>query len=123
MYPHERSLVKRMEKMPFVLVGVNSDPKTDIQAAMKREQITWPFFWDGGNTNGPIAKQYKVRGWPTIYVLDHKGVIREKGVRGEAMDKAVDKLLEELEKEPPAEKSADKPADKPPATQPSKSKK
>ena len=48
MYPHERSLVKRMEKMPFVLVGVNSDPKKDILAAMKREQITWPFFWDGG---------------------------------------------------------------------------
>jgi hypothetical protein len=37
-----------------------------------------------------------VHGWPTIYVLDAKGVIRHKGVRGEAMDKAVDGLLAEL---------------------------
>ena len=101
MYPHERSLVKRMEKMPFVLLGVNSDPKTDIQAAMKREQITWPFFWDGGNTNGPIAKKYGVQSWPTIYVLDAKGVIRYKNVRGPKMDEAVETLLKEMGQTPP----------------------
>ena len=108
MYPHERSLVERLKDKPFVLLGVNSDPKQKILDAMKRENITWPFFWDGGNTNGPIAKQYGVRGWPTIYVLDHKGIIRAKGVRGEQMDQAVDKLLKELE------------AEQPPATQPSR---
>ena len=37
-----------------------------------------------------------MRGWPTIYVLDAKGVIRYKNVRGEAMDQAVDTLLAEL---------------------------
>ena len=101
MYPHERSLVKRMEKMPFVLLGVNSDPKKDIQAAMKREQITWPFFWDGGNTNGPIAKKYGVQSWPTIYVLDANGVIRYKNVRGPKMDEAVETLLKEMGQTPP----------------------
>ncbi len=48
MYPHERSLVKRMEKRPFVLLGVNSD---DDLAALKpvlaEERITWRSFWDG----------------------------------------------------------------------------
>ena len=29
-------------------------------------------------------------------MLDHKGVIRYKGVRGEAMDKAVNTLLKEM---------------------------
>ena len=101
MYPHERSLVKRMEKMPFVLLGVNSDPKKDIQAAMKREKITWPFFWDGGNTNGPIAKKYGVQSWPTIYVLDANGVIRYKNVRGPKMDEAVETLLKEMGQTPP----------------------
>jgi hypothetical protein len=36
---------------------------------------------------------------PTIYVLNAQGVIRYKGVRGEAMDKAVDVLLKEKEGE------------------------
>ena len=97
MYPHERSLVKRMKDKPFALLGINSDKKERVLEAIKRENITWPSWWDGGSTGGPIATRWNVRGWPTIYVLDHKGVIRYKGVRGEAMDKAVDALLAEME--------------------------
>ncbi|HEY1860277.1 MAG TPA: hypothetical protein VGG61_07980, partial [Gemmataceae bacterium] len=58
--------------------------------------ITWRSFWNGPEgTNGPISKKWNVHGWPTIYVLDQKGVIRYKNVRGEKMDEAVDKLLKE----------------------------
>ena|SRR5215207_9992695 len=99
MYPHERSLVKKMENKPFALLGINSDPKEKLREVMKKESITWPSWWDGGDTNGPIAKAWNVSGWPTIYILDHKGVIRFKGPRGEAMDKAVEQLLGEMEKE------------------------
>ena len=93
MYPHERSLVQSMQGKPFALIGVNSDKKDKVKAAMTRENITWSSFGDGGNTGGPIAKQYNVRSWPTIYVVDHRGVIRYKNVRGEKMDLAVNELL------------------------------
>ena len=98
MYPHERSLVKRLEGKPFALLGVNSDPKDRLRQAMKKENITWRSWWDGGNPGGPIATAWNVKGWPTTYVLDAKGVIRYKNVREKEMDKAVDTLLEELEK-------------------------
>jgi hypothetical protein len=98
MYPHERSLVKRLESKPFALIGINSDKdKDELKKAMEKEQITWRSFWDGGSTSGPIATKWTIRGWPTIYVLDDKGVIRKKNVRGHAMDKAVDELLKEME--------------------------
>lgn len=96
MYPHERSLVKRLQDKPFALIGVNSDPRKRVKAALKRENITWRSFWDGGNTSGPIATTWNVSGWPTIYILDHKGVIRYRDARGPAMDKVVDKLLAEM---------------------------
>ena len=97
MYPHERSLVKRLESEPFALIGVNSDgDREELKSVLKEKNITWRSFWDGGSTQGPIATRWNVRAWPTIYVLDHEGVIRYKGVRGEAMDKAVDQLLEEM---------------------------
>ena len=99
MYPHERSLVKKMENKPFALLGINSDPKEKLREVMQKENITWPSWWDGGDTNGPIARAWNVSGWPTIYILDHKGVIRFKGPRGEAMDKAVEQLLNEMDKE------------------------
>ena len=98
MYPHERSLVKRLENEPFALIGVNSDRDLDkLRERMNEEQITWRSFWQGEEgTSGPISTQWNVTGWPTIYVLDAEGRIRYKGVRGEEMDHAVDTLLAEL---------------------------
>src|SRR4051794_28280369 len=97
MYPHERSLVKRMENKPFALLGINSDKdKEHIKQRMTEEKITWPVWWDK-STDGPIAKAWNIEGWPTIFVLDSKGIIRYIDVRGEELDKAVDELMKEVE--------------------------
>jgi hypothetical protein len=101
MVPHERSLVKRLEGKPFALIGVNFDnSKEELKKVEEKNQITWRSFFDG--RRGPIGKQWRISGLPTIYVLDHKGVIRYKDVRDEEMDKAVDTLLKEMgaEKKP-----------------------
>src|SRR5437588_7315440 len=109
MYPHERSLVKRLEGKPFALLGINSDPdKDELKKAMEKEEITWRSWWDK-TTGGPIATTWNIHGWPTIYVLDHKGMIRYKNVRGEAMDKAVDTLLQEMADEGKASSSGGAP--------------
>jgi hypothetical protein len=99
MYPHERSLVKRLDNRPFALIGINSDPdRQALKKVLEDEKITWRSFWNGPKgTGGPISAEWRVRGWPTIYVLDANGVIRARDVRGEAMDRAVDALLAELD--------------------------
>ena len=98
MYPHERSLVKRLQDKPFALLGVNSDEdREELKDVMEKEKITWRSWWDGGGRSGPITTKWNIQGWPTVYVLDHKGIIRYKGVREGALDKAVDALLKELE--------------------------
>jgi|SRR5581483_10670264 len=108
MYPHERSLVKRLQDKPFALLGINSDPDREkLKKTLLEEKITWRSWWDK-DTSGKIATTWNVQGWPTIYVLDHKGVIRYRGVRGEAMDHAVDALLKEMEG-PTSEKSVKEP--------------
>jgi peroxiredoxin len=96
MYPHERSLVKKLADAPFVIIGVNSDDSAEtLRAAKEREDITWRSFFDGGGTDGPIATKWGVRGWPTVYVIDHEGVIRSTNGRGDALDTALDKLIPE----------------------------
>ena len=98
MFPHERSLVKRMEGRPFALIGINSDRDLkDAKAKNESQEITWRSFWCGElGTSGAIPKKWNVRGWPTLYYIDHKGVIRAKNVRE---DKKIDDLIEELVKE------------------------
>lgn len=103
MYPHERSLVKKLADKPFALIGVNSDTDLEkLKPRLQEEQITWRSFWCGPEgTGGPIPTDWGVRGWPTLYVLDHKGVIRHKwlGSPGDkVLDEAIEALVAEAEK-------------------------
>jgi len=103
MYPHERSLVKKLADQPFALVGVNSDKDRDaLKDVLEKEKITWRSFWNGPmGTQGPISEAWNVSGWPTLYLIDHRGVIRRKweGSPGEkVLDDAIEKLVREAEK-------------------------
>jgi hypothetical protein len=51
--------------------------------------------------SGGVIPDLNVRVYPTIYVVDARGVIRDKDVRGKFLDQAVDALLKELEERSP----------------------
>ncbi|HLN28287.1 MAG TPA: TlpA disulfide reductase family protein [Gemmataceae bacterium] len=98
MYPHERSLVKKLEGKPFAILGINSDHARDeLKKVLEKENITWRSWFDGGDTSGPIATHWNIEGWPTLYLVDHKGVIRDKSVGSKEMDKLIEKLVQEAE--------------------------
>ena len=100
MFPHERSLVKKLADKPFALIGVNSDRDLkELKPVLEEEQITWRSFWNGPmGTGGPISTEWNVHGWPTLYIIDHKGVIRHKW-EGSPGDKVLDEAIEKLVKE------------------------
>jgi hypothetical protein len=101
MYPHERSLVKKMESRPFAIVGINSDESKELlKEVMAKEKMTWRSWWDGGSIEGGIASKWNVQGWPTLYLLDHQGVIRHKWLDNpgdDVLDEAVERLVKERE--------------------------
>ena len=98
--PHERELVERLEDKPFALLGVDcEEDKQAARAVMERERMTWPSWYDGTRGEGPIAQRYQIRGYPSTFVLDAKGIIRE-GKVGAGLDQAVDELLGELHRAP-----------------------
>jgi hypothetical protein len=66
---------------------------------MDKEKLSWRSFADHGDT---ICEQWNVVGTPTLFILDHKGVIRHKwlGSPGEkVMDAALQLLLKEAERD------------------------
>jgi thiol-disulfide isomerase/thioredoxin len=97
--PHEKALVEQFAGRPFVLVGVNGDADAGRgRAAEQRHAIPWRSFWDGeGGAEGPIASQWGVRAWPTIYVIDDQGAIRHNDLRGDALDAPLERLVEAAE--------------------------
>lgn len=97
--PHERELVARFKGRPFAVVGVNSDEeKAKALRAVAKHQIPWRSFWNGPEgPRGAIADAWNVRSWPTVYVIDHHGVIRETTLDGEELDGPLEKLVAEAE--------------------------
>jgi hypothetical protein len=101
MFPHERSLVKRLQNKPFALLGIDLDGDRDqLKTFVVKEKVIWRNWFDG--SGGPIAEKYQVQGIPILFLLDHTGVIRRRfeGVQSEAvLDKAVDALVQQAEGE------------------------
>jgi alkyl hydroperoxide reductase subunit AhpC len=95
MIPHEKALVERMKNEPFALVGINTDRDRDeFKRACEKQGITWRSSFQG-STSGPVCTAWGVRAFPTIYVIDAKGVVRYVNVQADSLDRAVDKLVAE----------------------------
>jgi hypothetical protein len=90
------SVVKEFADQPFVLLNVNQDEDRDVvKEAMKKGEITWRSWWDGGE-QGPIATRWNASAWPTVYVIDAKGVIRSHGNEEEGLAATVRSLLKKV---------------------------
>ncbi len=97
MYPQLRLIAERFADRPFALLGINvDDDLNELKELTKAGDIIWPIWYDGEGAEGPIASRWVIRSMPTIYVLDTKGVIRNKGfLQGEELVGTVEMLLKE----------------------------
>jgi thiol-disulfide isomerase/thioredoxin len=95
MIPHEREMVERLKNKPFALVSISTDEKKEtLTDFLAKENMPWTHWWNG--QEGGIMDDWDVKHFPTIYVLDSRGVIRHKELRGEQLEKAVNALLAEM---------------------------
>jgi hypothetical protein len=73
----------------------------ELKKTMDKENLNWRSFADakkGDGYFGPICAQWNLVGTPTLYIVDHKGVIRHKWLGGPG-EKTIDETLEKLIKE------------------------
>jgi thiol-disulfide isomerase/thioredoxin len=97
--PFERGLVEKYSKRPFVLIGVNGDmTREDLKKAIVDNKISWRSFWAGSKGPfGPIPVKWNVNGWPTTYLVDHRGIIRAKMLLGKALEGQIEILVKAAE--------------------------
>ena len=95
MLPHGRSLVEELKGKPFAIVGINSDPMEKLKELVKDGTTTWRNFANKQKNGRKISDEWGVRSWPTLYILDHKGVIRHKNILGDDLNRELQALLAE----------------------------
>ncbi len=101
--PATKARVKKYSDRPFVQLDIYTGPesKDDVSAYIKQHEVTWPVIHDQHLDDmpgwyGPIGNQWNVYGTPTVFVLDHNGVIISKNVRGKALEDVVQSTLESM---------------------------
>ena len=96
MYPENRDLVSAFQGRPFQLISVMGDQKPEtVAAAIGAGDITWRTTWDG--KNGPIATKWNIDSWPTVFVIDHLGVIRSTGMDSKTRRSLIESLVKQAE--------------------------
>ena len=94
MLPHEKALVKRLEKEPFALIGINTDKPSSFREQAEKQGVTWRNSIQG-STGGELCRAWGISRFPTLFVLDGKGVIRHVDVYYDELEKAILRLLAE----------------------------
>jgi thiol-disulfide isomerase/thioredoxin len=94
MIPHERELADKLSKKGFVLLSVSVDEeRSTVTEFMAKQKMPWSHWWDG--RQGPVAKLFRVHGFPTLFLIDAKGIVRKKWV-GAAGDEVIDKAIQDV---------------------------
>lgn len=94
--PHLKELVELHQDAPFALIGVNSrDSKSAYTKGLKKHGVTWLSIYQG-NANA-ISNMYKVRGYPTMVLVDHEGTVISRNVRGPGLDRLIKEAIEAAE--------------------------
>ncbi len=92
---HRKSL-QGLDKNLYESITINCDDNpAEARAALEKANITWPTIWD--RRSGPISTAWDIHVWTSSFVLDKKGIIRYRQVRGKELVDALETLSREKE--------------------------
>lgn len=92
--PHMVALYDKYKAKGLGIVGISLDNKQkDWETATKTLGIKWPQMSDLKGWDNAAARMFNIRSIPQVIVVDQKGVILKKGLRGEALEKFVGEKL------------------------------
>jgi thiol-disulfide isomerase/thioredoxin len=94
--PNVIKVYNELHPKGFEIVGISLDKEqSEFEKYLQDNNIAWQQLYDGKYWQSEYARLYAVQSIPATFLLDRKGIIRFKNVRGEELRQAVLKLLAE----------------------------
>jgi peroxiredoxin len=80
----------------FEILGISlDDSSAKFRSYLDEQEIAWPQIFDGKGWNSEVGKLYAINSIPATFLLDRKGTIRYRDLRGEDLYEAVKTLIAE----------------------------
>lgn len=95
--PRVVQMYDKLHAKGLEIVGISVDQdKAALEDVLKEQNVKWPQYFDGSaSEENKIAGPLGVNMFPTTWLLDKKGLLRETMLRGPELEAAVEKLLAE----------------------------
>jgi thiol-disulfide isomerase/thioredoxin len=80
--PHVKQAYTELHDRGFEIVGISLDQ--DLSALNRfvvAHDMPWPQFYDGKGWNNAISTRFGVQSIPTMYLVDKKGMLRDRNAR------------------------------------------
>lgn len=92
--PNVVALYKDFHAKGLNIIGVSLDEKADKwKEAIAKDQLTWTHISNLKGWEDPIAKRYFVDGIPATFLLDEKGIVIARDLRGDELRAKVASIL------------------------------
>ncbi len=88
--PNVLEVYKKNHKQGFEIIGVSlDDSRPTLERFLKEKAIPWPQYFDGLAWGNKLVLKYGVNNLPATYLIDRKGKIIGKDLRGDELAAAV----------------------------------
>lgn len=92
--PNVVAAYKKYHDKGFEIAGISLDEsRSALDAFLKKNDMTWPQYFDGKGWDNVLAGKYGIRSIPATFLLDRDGKIIDRDLRGEDLEKAVAKAV------------------------------
>lgn len=93
--PNVKRVYEELHESGFEILGVSGDHECDdLTAFIKKNKLPWPQVCDQKLGPASILKDYGITKFPTMYLVDKKGIIRDMDAR-DGFEQKVRNLLKE----------------------------
>ena len=92
--PNVLEAYRKYHDRGFQIIGISLDKDLNaLTAFIKGHDMSWPQYFDGKGWENKLAARYGIRSIPTTFLLDGKGRIVARDLRGNALPAELAKLL------------------------------
>jgi thiol-disulfide isomerase/thioredoxin len=92
--PNILAAYKKYHDAGFEVIGINLDQdRQQLDEFLKAQNLPWPQYNDGKFWDTKLVVKYGVSQLPTTWLLDRRGIIIDRDLRGEDLTAAVAKAL------------------------------
>ncbi len=93
--PTVKSVYKEFHEKGFEILGISLDQsEASFEGYIEEQGITWPQIFDGKGWKSSVGQRYGINSIPATFLIDRKGTIRYRDLRGDKLREAVRELIE-----------------------------